>query len=208
MADPFRSAPAAAPTAAQSFALQHLRGDNVFVGAQIPAAKWRRAIAALNGGPDPTAGETSVALVASDLAPGPNCNGVVLTDRRIIARSDEAFVDARYDELVEARGVKGIVFDDLFLHFQGRAFKLGGLQAMGPVLAFVQAMCATHPAYRAAPAAPLTTPTADDPTGALGARAALPSSDPRSPRSSTSRRGRSGGGCSRPTGPPTSPRAP
>jgi hypothetical protein len=81
---------------------------------------------------------------------------------------------------VEARGVKGIVFDDLFLHFQGRALKLGGLQAMQPVLAFVQAMCATHPAYRVAPAAPLTAPTADDPTGASAARASLPVGDPRS----------------------------
>ncbi len=180
MSGPFRDAPAAAPTAAQALAVQHLRGENITVGSAIPAAKWRQALAAFNGGPDPTVGETSVALVAGDLSPGPNCNGALLTDRRIIARSDEALVDARYDELVEARGVKGIVFDDLFLHFQGRALKLGGLQGMAPVLAFVQAMCATHPAYRLAPPSPLTAPSPGDPTGAAAARASLPARDPRS----------------------------
>lgn len=181
MVSPFRAAPAAAaPNAAQTFALQHLRGDKVFVGTAIPNPLWRQAIAALNAGPDPAHGEAAVALVASDLSPGPNCNGVIFTDRRLIARSDDAFVDLRYDELVEARGVKGIVFDDLFLHVYNRAHKLGGLQAMQPVLAFVQAMCATHPSYRVAAPSPLTSPTSDDPTGAIGARATLPAADPRS----------------------------
>lgn len=180
MSGPFRDAPAAAHTAAQALAVQHLRGENVTVGSAIPAAKWRKAVATLNGGPDPTLGETSVALVAGDLSPGPNCNGVLVTDRRIIARSDESFVDARYDELVEVRGVKGIVFDDLFLHFQGRAAKLGGLQGVTPLASFLQAMCATHPAYRLPPPSPLAAPSPGDPAGVSAARASLPARDPRS----------------------------
>jgi hypothetical protein len=181
MVSPFREAAAAAPpNAAQTFALQHLRGDRVYVGSAIPNALWLRAIGTLNAGPDATVGEAAVALVASDFDPGPNCNGVIFTDRRLIARSDETFVDVRYDELVEARGVKGIVYDDLYLHLQGRAQKLAGLQAMAPVLAFVQAMCATHPSYRLTAPSPLTSPTSDDPTGAIGARATLPKGDPRS----------------------------
>lgn len=177
---PFRVVAAGPVCAAQTLALEHLRGAHVTVGAEIDAGRWRRAIATLHGGPDPTVGETSVALFAGDFSPGPGCHGALLTDRRIVARSDATFVDARYEDLVGVQSVAGIVFDDLVLQFRGHALKVSGLQGVAPLRAFLEAMCGLHPTARIPPTRQLPARSREDPTGVRDAWASLWASDPRS----------------------------
>jgi hypothetical protein len=136
-------------------------------------------LAFLGGGCDHTLGERAVAMLVADLAPGPNGNAALVTDRRLLARADDLFADVPFDALARMDAKRGIVYDDLWLHTRERAYKLVGLQDQGPLVAFLQGLCAVDPAWRVPPALPLVTPTEGDPSGAGYLRATACAGDPR-----------------------------
>jgi hypothetical protein len=108
------------PSPAHVIASQVLQGREIAVYPHIRPERYQQALSSLGAGPNHLAGEQLIALV-EDSGTELFRYGAVLTDHRIIARSDDVFWDVPYPELAGVQYSSGILLDDLTLSAWGQS---------------------------------------------------------------------------------------
>jgi hypothetical protein len=173
------TAPPPSACAALAIAAGTLTGRRASVGGQIPPARLRQAIAGIGSGPDHFVGEAAVALVDEQVDKNAFGHGVLLTDRRFVARGQRIVADLPYDALQNVATSTGALIDDLHVTAWGRLFILDDLPEVQALASFVTAMLRVHASQRIPPPSPLPAATLEDPTAGLAARSQLVSGDVR-----------------------------
>ncbi|MFT3766462.1 MAG: hypothetical protein QM820_13255 [Minicystis sp.] len=161
---------ASAPSPAYPIAAQLLAVPRITLAPRIPIDRHLLAVAAIGTGLDHLAGEIPLALSDEHTDADRFTDGVLFTDRRLLARTGDSSVEMPYPALQDVRLRSGVIIDDLDLTAWNRVYTLEGLPAVQATAAFLRALLQMPPGYRVPPPRALATPSVDDPTGGLAAR--------------------------------------